>query len=145
VALIGRGFVILFALLCGSFAGGLLVAIAFLVPELGALALRPAEQGALAVLSTYGFVFISGYAVLPALLIVIAAEAFSIRSVLFYAIAGGLLGAVLILNSDGWNMSAIQIDGSARRELEVMAAAGIVAGFVYWAIAGRKAGAWRRR
>ncbi len=143
MALIGRVFVILFALLCGSFAGGVLVAIAFLVPEVGALDLPPLGHGAVAVFATFGFVFISAYALLPALLVIIAAEAFAIRSVLFYAVAGGLLGAILILNSDGWDWRAIQIDGGARRELEIMAAAGIVAGFVYWAIAGRKAGRWR--
>jgi hypothetical protein len=37
------------------------------------------------------------------------------------------------------------VNGFARRELEIMAAAGIVAGFVYWAIAGRNAGRWRER
>jgi len=30
-----------------------------------------------------------------------------------------------------------------RREVEIMAGAGIVAGLVYWLIAGRNAGAWR--
>lgn len=143
LAFIGRVFVVSFALLCGSFAGGLLVAFAFLVPEVGALALQPMEQGALAIFATFGFVFISAYAVLPALLVVIAAEAFSIRSMLFYTITGGMLGAVLILSTDGWDLRAIQIDGGARRELEIMTAAGIVAGFVYWAIAGRKAAMWR--
>jgi hypothetical protein len=29
------------------------------------------------------------------------------------------------------------------RDLEIMAGAGIAAGFVYWAMAGRKAGEWR--
>jgi hypothetical protein len=145
VRLIGRVFVILFAVLCGSFAGGLLVAIALLLPEVGALSLHPAEQGMLAVFATFGFVFLSAHALVPALLVIIAAEAFSVRSVLFYAVAGGLLGAVLLLGADSLNMRELSADTSARRELEIMAAAGIVAGFVYWAIAGRKAGMWRER
>jgi hypothetical protein len=37
-------------------------------------------------------------------------------------------------------MSFVGLD---RRELEVMTGAGIVAGLVYWAIAGRRAGMWR--
>jgi len=32
-----------------------------------------------------------------------------------------------------------------RRHLEIMTGAGIVAGLVYWLIAGRNAGAWRER
>lgn len=143
MALIGRVFVILFALLCGSIAGGVLVAFAFLVPEVGALTLQPMEQGALAIFATFSFVFISAYAAFPALLLVIAAEAFAIRSMLFYAIAGGMLGAILILGTDGWDLRSLQNDSGARRELEIMAAAGIIAGFVYWAMAGRKAGRWR--
>jgi hypothetical protein len=42
-----------------------------------------------------------------------------------------------------WSQLALSVDGFARRELEIMAAAGIVAGLVYWGIAGRRAGAWR--
>ena len=33
--------------------------------------------------------------------------------------------------------------GGVRREVEIMAGAGIIAGLVYWLIAGRNAGAWR--
>ena len=34
-------------------------------------------------------------------------------------------------------------DGIVRRHLKIMAGAGIVAGLIYWMIAGRTAGAWR--
>jgi hypothetical protein len=37
----------------------------------------------------------------------------------------------------------MHFDGIVRRELEIMTGAGIVAGMVYWIIAGRNAGAWR--
>ena len=37
----------------------------------------------------------------------------------------------------------LHFDGIVRRHLEIMTGAGIVAGLVYWMIAGRNAGAWR--
>jgi hypothetical protein len=37
----------------------------------------------------------------------------------------------------------MRFDGIIRRHLEIMTGAGIVAGLVYWMIAGRNAGAWR--
>jgi len=37
----------------------------------------------------------------------------------------------------------MRFDGIVRRHLEIMTGAGIVAGTVYWMIAGRNAGTWR--
>jgi hypothetical protein len=37
----------------------------------------------------------------------------------------------------------LRFEGIVRRHLEIMTGAGIVAGFAYWMIAGRNAGAWR--
>ena len=37
----------------------------------------------------------------------------------------------------------MRFDGIVRRHLEIMTGAGIVAGLIYWMIAGRTAGAWR--
>jgi hypothetical protein len=37
----------------------------------------------------------------------------------------------------------MRFDGIVRRHLEIMTGAGIVAGLLYWMIAGRNAGAWR--
>ena len=143
MALIGRTFVILFACLLASFAAGLVVTLAVVLPDLSDLALGPFEQGAFGLMIGFGALFVSFYAFVPVLLVIVAAEAFSIRSLLFYAAAGALLGCVLYLNFGGWNWSAITVQGFARREIEIMAAAGIVAGFVYWVIAGRNAGQWR--
>jgi hypothetical protein len=144
VALLGRILVILFACLLASFAAGLVVSLAVLIPMLGDLALAPFERDAFGVVVTFGAIFVSAYALAPLLLVIVCAEAFSIRSLLFYALAGGLLGAVLYFNFSGWSGRAFTTGGFARRELEIMAAAGIVAGLVYWAIAGRKAGKWRK-
>jgi hypothetical protein len=37
----------------------------------------------------------------------------------------------------------LHFEGIVRRHMEIMTGAGIVAGLVYWMIAGRTAGAWR--
>ncbi len=145
MAVVGRSFVILFACFLASFAAGVVVTLAVVLPDLSDLVLGPFEQGAFGLMVGFGALFVSVYAFVPVLLVIVAAEAFSIRAVLFYATAGALLGCVLYLNLDGWNWGAVSVQGFARREIEVMAAAGIVAGFVYWALAGRNAGKWRER
>jgi hypothetical protein len=143
MSLLGRAFVILFACIVASVAAGLVVSFAVLLPEVSDLALGPYERGAVGVMVAFGAVFVSAHALVPVLLVVVCAEAVPIRSLLFYAIAGALLGVVLYLNANGWDLAAVSVRGFARRELEIMAAAGIVAGFVYWLIAGRNAGKWR--
>ena len=70
-------------------------------------------------------------------------EAFSIRSVLSYAIGGAVFGAACYLGLIPFDPSAMRFVGIVRRHLEIMTGAGIVAGLIYWMIAGRSAGAWR--
>jgi hypothetical protein len=70
---------------------------------------------------------------MPILIAVLITEAFSIRSALIYAVAGGIGGALYGVGFLAGIQNAIQ---SA-------AAAGIMGGLVYWLVAGRTAGAWR--
>jgi len=89
-------------------------------------------------------VLISGYALIPGMLLIAVAEGFRLRSVLFYGIAGG---AAALLSFYG---SSLGLHPSPQQALldhdgEVIAASGIAAGLVYWALAGRNAGAWRER
>jgi hypothetical protein len=86
--------------------------------------------------------FLSLFAVLPVFVVIAVAEAFSIRSVIYYAATGAAVTAFLYLSATGWSTLSLTVDGFARRELEIIAAAGIVAGLVYWVIAGRGAGQW---
>jgi hypothetical protein len=74
------------------------------------------------------------------LLVIAITEALSIRAALFYAAVGGL-GLVGLYY--GLGLAELEPDLLIRRDLEIMAGAGIAAGFVYWIIAGRRAGAWR--
>ena len=46
----------------------------------------------LAVMAGFGFVFVSGFALLPAIIMALVTEAFTIRSIVFYALGGALFG-----------------------------------------------------
>jgi len=142
VALIGRLFVILLAFLAACLVAGIIVVGTVLIPELSNFE-DPTDPGAFDVVLGLGFIFISGFALLPAMVIALITEAFSIRSALAYAIGGGLVGLACYLGLVPFDPDTLRFEGIVRRHLEIMTGAGIVAGFVYWLIAGRNAGAWR--
>jgi hypothetical protein len=85
---------------------------------------------------------IAAVAAMPALLVIALAEGFAWRSSLIYAALGGALALAL-----GYGFGAagylVTADSSPAHEREVLAAAGIAGGFVYWLFAGRKAGIWK--
>jgi phosphotransferase system glucose/maltose/N-acetylglucosamine-specific IIC component len=141
MALIGRLFVIFFAFLCACLAAGMIVVGAVLYPEFSDLSTGPIDQSAINVV--LGFIFISGFALLPALIVVLITEAFYVRGVLTYAVGGAIVGAACYLGLIPFDPATMHFDGIVRRHLEIMTGAGIVAGLIYWMIAGRSAGAWR--
>ena len=142
MALIGRLFVILFAFLASCLVAGMIVVGAVLFPEFTDLGIGNIDS-AINVIVGIGFIFISGFALLPATIVALITEAFAIRSVLVYAIGGALVGAACYLGLIPFDTETMHFDGIIRRHLEIMTGAGIVAGLVYWLIAGRNAGAWR--
>ena len=144
MALIGRLFVILFGFFAACLVAGMIVVGAVLFPELSDLGTGPIDQGALNILLGFGFIFLSGFALLPAMIVVAITEAFYIRSALAYAVGGGLVGLACYLGLVPFDPATLRFDGIVRRHLEIMTGAGIVAGLVYWMIAGRNAGAWRQ-
>jgi len=81
--------------------------------------------------------FIWGVALLPALLIIALAEGLALRSSVLYAVLGGALALAL---SFGLDFAGYISEPSLARERQVLAAAGIAGGLVYWLSAGRKAG-----
>src|SRR5882757_9644913 len=142
MALIGRLFVVGFAFLMACFFAGIIVVVAVLYPEISDFG-GQIDRSALNVVLGFGFIFISGFALLPALIVVLITEAFYIRSVLAYAVGGGLVGLGCYLGLIPFDPETMRFDGIVRRHLEIMTGAGIVAGLVYWLVAGRNAGAWR--
>ena len=143
MALIGRLFVILFAFLFACLAAGLIVIGAVLYPEFSDLGSGPIDQSAINVVLGFGFIFLSGFALLPAMIVVLITEAFYVRGVLTYAVGGAIVGAACYLGLVPFDPATMRFDGIVRRHLEIMTGAGIVAGLIYWMIAGRNAGVWR--
>ena len=143
MALIGRLFVILFGFLASCLVAGMIVVVAVLFPEFSDLGTGPVDQGALNIVLGFGFIFISGFALLPAMIVAAITEALNIRSILAYVAGGAVVGAVCYLGLIPFDPATMRFDGIIRRHLEIMTGAGIVAGFIYWMIAGRNAGAWR--
>jgi hypothetical protein len=141
--LLWRIIVIVCAFLAACFAAGAVLVTAIMYPAISSLDLGLTERDVVAVATVYGFVFTSASALLPALIMALVTEAFSIRSILFYAIGGALFGLGVYLSLNRFDPSSMSFVIADRREFEVTAGAGIVAGAVYWAIAGRRAGIWR--
>jgi hypothetical protein len=143
VALIGRLFVIFFGFLAACLVAGMIVVCAVLFPEFSDLATGPIDPNAFNIVLGFGFIFISGFALLPAMVVVAITEAFYIRSVLSYAVGGGVVGLACYLGLIPFDPATLRFDGIVRRHLEIMTGAGILGGLVYWMIAGRNAGLWR--
>jgi phosphotransferase system glucose/maltose/N-acetylglucosamine-specific IIC component len=143
MALIGRLFVILFGFLAACLVAGMIVVVAVLFPEFSDLGDGPIDPDALKIVVGFGFIFISGFALLPAMIVAAITEAFYIRGVLAYAVGGALVGLACYLGLVQFDTETLSFNGIVRRHLEIMTGAGIVAGLVYWMIAGRNAGAWR--
>jgi Na+/proline symporter len=143
MALIGRAFLILFAFLASCLVAGMIIIVAVLYPELSDIGSGQIDQNAINIVLGFGFIFISGFALLPALIVVLITEAFNVRGALTYAIGGAVVGAACYLGLVPFDPDTFQFQGIVRRHLEIMTGAGIVGGLVYWLIAGRTAGSWR--
>jgi phosphotransferase system glucose/maltose/N-acetylglucosamine-specific IIC component len=143
MALIGRLFLIAIAFLAASLVAGIVVVTAVLFPEFSDFGVGSVDQNVIQIMIGIGFIFITGFALLPATIIALITEAFSIRGVLAYAVGGALVGAACYLSLVQYDTETWQFNGIVRRHMEIMTGAGIVAGLVYWMIAGRNAGAWR--
>ena len=147
MALIGRVFVILFALFVALFAAGIALSIGILGPQWHVMSGDVGER----VLFWGVAMFTSGVtatvAMLPLVIAIIVAEAFSIRSLLSRAGAGAaiVLGAYVAagLGAPPVEESIDRARPPVSREMELAAVAGLVFGMTYWLIAGRSAGRWR--
>jgi len=156
LALIGRILVVLLAYLVASCAAATVLVFGLLLPSVSAdeasLAFRQLfgvaadavgdPQQVLGFAIALAAIVIAGTFLVPALLLIAIAEGFRLRSVVIY---GGLGGAAGLATISWLDLAAPAGIGSSLlpHGAEIAAAAGIAAGFVYWAIAGRAAGAWR--
>lgn len=141
---ITRFFVILFSLIFALLAAGIALAIGIMAPELVVMSADPVEKFAFFAIAFFSTSFVGATAFVPAVILIAIAETFDIRSIFYYAIGGALIAAV------AWYMADItmQLENTTdlapvRYGLQLVAASGIIGGFVYWLLAGRKAGRWK--
>ena len=142
MALLVRVLVVSAAFLIASVVAAFVIMFAMFLEWEEVLRTTGSSAGWLAV-SVFALI-VSFKGLLPALLVIGLAEALRLRSPLFYAAVGGagLVGLYYALGLAERSPGGGILVG---RDLEIMAGAGIAAGFVYWAMAGRKAGAWREQ
>jgi putative copper export protein len=141
---IGRVFVIFFAFLIACMAAGFTIAFGFFGQEWALLQSDPVARASFWIATAVGTSFTGAKAFLPLLLVIILAEAFRFRSIIFYALAG--VGIALIawygLGFVNPYEESIDAPGPVNHGLQQVIAAGVVFGLAYWALAGRKAGKW---
>jgi hypothetical protein len=142
--IIARSFAILAGFLGACVAADLIVVVAALYPDWSDIHLGPMDRVEFGAIAALAFVFVSALAFVPALVAVVVAETWSFRSILYYAIAGAVVGFVGYAGLVNFDLDRIGATSYFRREMEIMIGAGIVGGLVYWLIAGRNAGVWRR-
>jgi hypothetical protein len=137
-----RFFITLFAFWLASLAAAAVMVIGAAAPDL------PARES-MPLLTIFIFTvsaFAATFAFVPAVVAVLIAETFALRSIVFYAVAGGAVGLFCgYMLGFVEPMPQFQFDMPLRTNFELLAAAGIAAGFVYWLVAGRNAGLWRER
>ena len=136
--LVRRASTVVGALLVAYAAAALLIALCLFVEREETLRASGALSGWL-VVSVFGLLVAK--AALPALLVIALSERVRLRSVLVYVAAGGGGFAALAASLGGTGGEPGGVFGG--RDMEIMAGAGIAAGFLYWALAGRLAGAWQ--
>jgi hypothetical protein len=147
MAFIGRIFVIIFAVMLACLAAGMVIASGLLGPHWHGFTGDVIERAGFWGLVFFASGFTGAIGLLPLVIAIAIAEAIKLRSALAYTAAGA---AMLVLGyygsgfSNRYEESIDQPPPPISRETEIAAAAGAVFGLVYWAIAGRKAGAWRK-
>ena len=148
MSLIGRFFVVIFAVMVASLACGIAIAIGVLGPQWQAMSGDVGERVIFWGTAFFGATATGAAGILPLVILIVLAETFKIRSLLANT-AGGV--AMLLLAYYGSGLTAPYEESidhpppTVSREAEIAAAAGAVFGLVYWAIAGRRAGRWRER
>jgi hypothetical protein len=138
--------VVIFAYLLACVAASSVLAIGTLAPEWNDVLSLGVQAGTIWPVIALGAAVIAAVSLLPAMLVIVVAEGFAMRSIVFYAALGAVLALFLFFGLNLFGYVAEPDGGDfLAREREVLAAAGIAAGLTYWLVAGRKAGLWQSR
>jgi hypothetical protein len=144
--MLGRIIVIFLALMIAMMIAGIALAIGIVVPDRSWLDADPLERVIFFTVSFFATSFIGASAFVPALLLIAVAEIMRLRSPLYYAAAGAVVGLTSYFGSN----IELRLENTTDvapvfHPLQLAAAAGIVGGLAYWLLAGRNAGRWRGR
>jgi hypothetical protein len=146
MALLGRIIVIVVAIMLATMVAGIAIAMGLLGPAWQSLSGNVAEGGTFSLLVVGGTLFAGAVSLLPLVILIALAEYFKIRSLLIYALAGA---AMMVAGYFGSGLAPPSYEESIdhppppiSHATEVVFAAGVVFGGVYWLIAGRRAGGW---
>ncbi len=137
MVVIGRIVMVFIASGLACFAAAIVFTVGTLTPAWADLASLGVQSVALWSIVGVAAALIWGMALLPALLVIALAEGLALRSSVLYAVLGGALALAL---SFGLDFAGYIGEPDLARQREVLAAAGIAGGLVYWLFAGRKAG-----
>ena len=106
---------------------------------------EPGIAGAVVATGFVSAALIGALAFVPAALAIVLAEAFRWRSLFYHVAVGGLIAFALWGLGDIGPIPDDASGGSSLRPGTTVAlAAGFVAGAIYWLVAGRSSGTWRR-
>lgn len=148
MALIGRLFVIFFTVILASMAAGIVIAFGILGTQWSSVSGDPFERVFFWGTAFIGATGTGAVSFLPMVILIALAETFRIRS-LALNMLGGV--AMLMLGYYGAGFAPPSYEESidnppavVTNELQIAAAGGAVFGLVYWLLAGRNAGRWRR-
>jgi len=142
MAILVRIMMVILAYILACIAASIILTIGTLTPQWDDLTSAGLPTAAVWAVVFVGSAAIAAIAMVPALLVIALAEGFAWRSILVYGALGGVLALALSYGLDFAGYVG-DPDSFPVREREVLAAAGIAGGFVYWLFAGRKAGIWK--
>lgn len=149
MSLLGRIFVVIFAVIVASLAAGMAIATGVLGPQWHSFSGDVDERVVFWGATFVGATATGAVGLLPLAILIAVAESFKIRSLVANMAAGA---AMLLLGYYGSGLAPPSYEESIdhppppiSREAQIAAASGAVFGLVYWLIAGRNAGRWRER
>jgi predicted neutral ceramidase superfamily lipid hydrolase len=139
MAVIARIFLVIVGYLLACFAASAILTIGTLTPEWDDLVAMGFNSTVAWAVILVGAFAIAAVALVPSVLVIALAEGFGLRSIVIYGVLGCLLALALSYGLDFAGYVG-DPDSFLARERGVLAASGIVGGFVYWLVAGRGAG-----
>jgi hypothetical protein len=144
MAVLARVMMVIVAYILACVAASIVLTIGTLAPHWDEISQLGAQSPDLQSIALWSVVAVSSggiaiIALVPALLVIVLAEGLALRSIVVYGVLGGALALVMSYGLDFACFFGPQ-DGLVAHQREVLAAAGIAGGLVYWLFAGRKAG-----